>query len=203
MTHKFIRKTTYYTGTVYEWNLPTGTTCPFAKECKVTVDKITGKFNIKQGEYTCYAAFAERFPSVREHRHKNWNYVLNRNIPIIPKQCKALRIHMSGDFFSQYYFDMWLEMAKNHPDIEMWAYTKSVNYWVNRIHEIPDNLTLTASYGGKHDGLISQHRLKHVKVYKDIKDVPKGVPIDYNDDYARKKDVNFALLDNLKNSKKN
>jgi hypothetical protein len=43
---KFVKKKTYYTGEVYEWNLPTGTTCPGALECKVTVDRETGKFNI-------------------------------------------------------------------------------------------------------------------------------------------------------------
>ena len=39
---KFIRNKKYYTGIVYEWNLPTGVTCPFAKECKVSVDRVTG-----------------------------------------------------------------------------------------------------------------------------------------------------------------
>lgn len=33
----------YYSGTVYEWNLPAGYTCPFAKECLVKVDLKTGK----------------------------------------------------------------------------------------------------------------------------------------------------------------
>lgn len=27
---KFIKNTKYYDGVVYEWNLPTGSTCPFA-----------------------------------------------------------------------------------------------------------------------------------------------------------------------------
>lgn len=36
---RFVRKKTYYTGVVYEFNLPTGWTCPFANECLVRVDK--------------------------------------------------------------------------------------------------------------------------------------------------------------------
>jgi hypothetical protein len=63
-----IKKKGYYTGEVYEWNLPTGTTCPFALECKVTVNRSTGKFDIDKGLYRCYAASAERFPGVRESR---------------------------------------------------------------------------------------------------------------------------------------
>ena len=43
---KFVKNTKYYRGIVYEFNLPTGTTCPFAKECKVTVDRMSGKFDI-------------------------------------------------------------------------------------------------------------------------------------------------------------
>ena len=79
---KFIKNKKYYTGMVYEWNLPTGTTCPFAKECKVIVDRTTGKFNIKHGSYRCYAANAERFPGVREHRWKNYEFVKNETTKI-------------------------------------------------------------------------------------------------------------------------
>jgi hypothetical protein len=51
---KFIKNQKYYTGMVYEWNLPTGTTCPYALECKVTVNRETGKFDInKEGLYRC------------------------------------------------------------------------------------------------------------------------------------------------------
>jgi hypothetical protein len=200
---KFVKKKTYYTGVVYEFNLPTGTTCPFALECKVVVDRYTGKFDVTKGQYRCYAASAERFPAVRNHRWDNFEYVKNGHKLIMPKDCKSIRIHSSGDFFNQKYFDSWIELAKENPNIEMWAYTKSIKYWVNRINEIPFNLTLTASYGGKNDSLISEYNLKNVKIYNDIKDVPKNRPIDTNDDYARLKEINFALLDNLKYSKKN
>ena len=198
----FVKKKTYYTGIVYEFNLPTGSTCPFALECKVTVNRETGKFDVKKGQYRCYAASSERFPGVRQHRWKNFEFVKNGGVPIIPKDCTSIRIHASGDFFNQKYFDMWLQIAKDNPKIEMWAYTKSIKYWVNRINEIPDNLILTASYGGSHDKLIKEYNLKNVKVYDNKDLVPTHRPIDNNDDYARKKNINFALLDNMKVSKK-
>jgi len=200
---KFIKNKRYYTGDVYEWNLPTGTTCPFALECKVIVDRNTGKFDVHRGQYKCYAASPERFPGVREHRWKNFEFVKQGGIPTIPKDCKAIRIHAAGDFFNQAYFDMWCELAMNNPDIEMWAYTKSLGYWVKRIDNIPNNLILTASYGGRQDHLIEQYGLKNVIVYPNIPAVPSDRPIDYNDDWARKPNVNFALLDNMKNNKKN
>ena len=199
---KFIKNKKYYTGMVYEWNLPTGTTCPYALECKVTVDRHTGKFDVKKGQYRCYAASPERFPAVREHRWRNFEMVKNGYVPIIPKDCRAIRIHAAGDFFNQKYFDMWIQLAIENPDVEMWAYTKSLEYWVNRIHAIPANLVLTASYGGRQDSLIDKYNLKNVIVYPDAWSVPKDRPIDNNDDWARKPAINFALLDNMKVAKK-
>lgn len=199
---KFVKNKRYYSGVVYEWNLPTGTTCPFANECKVTVDRTTGKFDIKRGQYKCYASSPERFPAVREHRWNNFEFAKSGGIPKIPIDCKAIRIHASGDFFNQDYFDMWIQLAKDNPKVEMWAYTKSVGYWVKRINDIPKNLILTASYGGKQDNLIELNNLKNVIVYPSIDSVPKERPIDTNDDWARKPNINFALLDNMKVSKK-
>ena len=199
---KFIKNKKYYTGVVYEWNLPTGTTCPFALECKVVVDRVTGKFDVKKGAYRCYASSPERFPAVREHRWKNFEFVKNGGVPTIPRDCTAIRIHASGDFFNQQYFDMWLTLAKENPHVEFWAYTKSVQYWINRIAQIPDNFILTASYGGRQDELIEKYKLKNVKVYANPNDLPCDRPVDVNDDWARKPNVNFALLDNMKVSKK-
>lgn len=202
MTGKFVKNTKYYRGIVYEWNLPTGTTCPFAMECKVVVDRHTGKFDVAKGQYRCYAASPERFPAVREHRWKNFEFVKAGGIPEIPKGCKAIRIHASGDFFNQAYFDMWCELARQNPDIEMWAYTKSLSYWIARLDSIPENLILTASYGGRQDSLIKEYGLKHTIVFKSISEVPRGLPIDNNDDYARMPEINFALIDNMKVGKK-
>jgi hypothetical protein len=199
---KFIKKKTYYTGVVYEWNLPTGFTCPMASECLVKVDRFSGKFENKSNAYRCYAASAERFPAVRNHRWDNFDFVKGGGVPEIPKDCKAVRIHMSGDFFNQKYFDMWVKVAKDNPEVEFWAYTKSIQYWVNRINDIPNNLVLTASYGGRQDYLIEKHNLKNVIIYKNMSVVPKDRPIDNNDDYARTPNVNFALLDNMVVSKK-
>lgn len=193
---KFVKNTRYYRGTVYEWNLPTGSTCPFALECKVTVDRHTGKFDIYRGQYKCYAAGPERFPGVREHRWKNFEHTKDGNKPILPKDCKAVRIHASGDFYNQKYFDMWVEIANENPNVEFWAYTKSLNYWIKRINEIPNNLVLTASRGGRLDYLIDEYGLKNVTIFKSRFDVPNGMPIDTNDDWARTSNINFALIDN-------
>jgi len=198
--HKFVRKTDYYRDVVYEWNLPAGWSCPFAQDCLIKVDRKTGKFDNQSNPdygFRCYAASAERFPGVREHRWKNFEYVMNGGIPVLPKKAKAVRIHSSGDFFKQAYFDMWLEICRNHPDVEFWAFTKSVLYWVNRMDVIPDNLVLTASFGGKTDRDISKYSLKWCKVIKKkYLYMHQPEQFDTNDDLAREKFVNFYLLNN-------
>ena len=200
-TGKFTKNTTYYTGTVYEWNIPTGSTCPFALQCKVSVNRETGKFTNKSKEYRCYAANAERFPAVRSSRWSNFDLVKSGAKPVLPAICNAVRIHASGDYFNQAYFDMWLEIAAENSHVEFWAYTKSLSYWVNRINDIPNNMVLTASYGGSQDSLIEKHNLKNVIVYDCASQVPGDRPIDTNDDFARLHKVNFALLNNFKQRK--
>jgi hypothetical protein len=193
---KFLRKTKYYKGVVYEWNLPSGFSCPFASECLIKVDRKTGKFDNRSSSYRCYSAMQERFPAVREHRWKNFDFLRDGGVPEIPKNAKAVRIHMSGDFYSQDYFDMWLRICEKNQDVEFWAYTKSLKYWIERINDIPKNLVLTASLGGKDDELIKTYNLKHVEVIK-TEEQAAGRPIDICDDQARTPFVNFCLLDNF------
>jgi len=197
---KFLRKTKYYDGVVFEWNLPSGFTCPFAMECLVKVDRHTGKFDNKSKAYRCYSAMQERFPAVRNHRWANFDFLRDGGKPEIPKKAEAVRIHMSGDFYSQDYFDMWLDICNENPKIEFWAYTKSLKYWVKRINKIPDNLILTASKGGRNDDLIDEYNLKNVEIIK-TKEEAKGKPIDTCDDQARIPNVNFCLLDNFAKKK--
>ena len=192
----FTKKTTYYSGIVYEWNLPTGHTCPFADDCLVKVDRDSGKFLNRSKTYRCYAANAERFPGVRNSRWVNFENAKKGIIPKLPSTAKAVRIHASGDFFSQAYFDLWLQFCRDNSEVEFWAYTKSLNYWVSRLNQIPSNLVLTASYGGRQDELIKTYNLKHAIVIPN-KDAAIGMPIDINDDLARTPDISFYLLDNF------
>jgi len=72
--------------------------------------------------------------------------------------------YVSGDFFSQRYFDAWTTVADNRPKTLFYGYTKSLKYWVKRIGTLPPNFRLVASYGGKDDSLIAQHNLCYARV---------------------------------------
>jgi len=199
--YKFMKRKTFYPFPVYEFNLPSGWSCPFANECKVCVDRITGKFNRIGNKFRCYASSSERFPNVRKARWHNFDLV-KKGIKIeIPKDATHIRIHGSGDFFTQWYFDEWLEIAIKNPKVRFWAFTKSVQFWVNRLDKIPTNLILQASKGGFQDDLIEKHDLKFAEVFLDIKDVPEGMKIDVDDTLAMNGNESFALLDNFKYKK--
>jgi len=200
---KFQKRKTFYPFPVYEFNLPAGHSCPYARDCKIKVDRETGKFEKIGGKFRCYAASAERFPGVRESRWSNYEHLLSGGEIEIPKDATHVRIHGSGDFFSQDYFDKWLEVCRKNPSVIFWAFTKSIQFWVNRLNDIPNNLTLQASKGSYQDDLIGKYNLKYAEVFTDKKDIPSGMPIDFDDSYAMRGNESFALLDNFKYSKKN
>ena len=200
---KFQIRKTFYPFPVHEFNLPAGHACPYAKDCKTSVNRETGKFT--KGEhrkFACYAASAERFPAVRNSRWENFESIKRGDEIVIPKGATHVRIHGSGDFFSQDYFDKWLKVCRDNPSVKFWAFTKSVQFWVNRLKEIPVNLTLQASKGGYQDDLIEKHNLKYAEVFLDINEIPDGMPIDVDDTYAMEGTKSFALLENNKYSKK-
>lgn len=74
--------------------------------------------------------------------------------------------------------------------------SKALPFWVKRMATLPENFRLTASFGGTHDHLISEHNLKFAKVVESLEEAVKlGLPIDHDDSHAygdNKK--SFALL---------
>lgn len=104
------------------------------------------------------------------------------------------RLHSAGDFFNQNYFDAWLTVARMFPNIIFYAYTKSLNFWAKRITEIPENLRLTASYGGKFDFMIEELNLKFAKVVFTQEEADSlGLKIDKGDLGAWSDNKSFAL----------
>lgn len=190
---------------IYTFNLLSGHSCPFANECLSKVDLDTGK--LKDGKYTkfrCFSATAEAiYPKVLKARLNNFEVVrkLSKKELVttlqqfLPKKAKIVRLHVSGDFFNQTYFDSWLEIANNNPDIIFYAYTKSLKFWVNRLGVIPTNFQLTASKGGKLDSLINEFDLKYAEVVFSIKEAEeKKLLIDHDDSLAISSNKPFALL---------
>ena len=201
--------------TIKSFTLPSGWTCPAAKDCLSKANRETGK--ITDGpdtEFRCFAASSEsQYTNTRKMVWRNFEAIKNVMMDawrykkgqvketadllesMLPKKFDIMRVHVGGDFFNQAYFDAWMEVARRMPDKHFYAYTKSLNYWVARIDSIPSNFALTASYGGKHDALIVEHGLKYAEVvYSEEQADALGFEIDHDDYHAAFGKENFALL---------
>lgn len=209
---------------VYTFSLPSGFTCPAALECLSKADRETGK--IKDGPQTkfrCFSASQEAlFKNTRKQRWDNFDalkiacancetdeqkkFAMSSLIrDSLPKKANIVRIHVAGDFFSQNYFDAWALTAAAHTNVLFYFYTKSLNYWVNRIQAIGNgrskkilqvnNFVPTASYGGRYDNMITQYDLRSaIVVYSETEAKQKKLEIDHDDTHAMKHGKDFALI---------
>ncbi len=193
-----------------------GWTCPGAKDClsKVIVNLETGKKTVKDGpdtQFRCFSASQEALLPVVYAARKNNQDILQAQptlwdmarviVDALPPNLGVLRLNVAGDIFNQQYFDALIVVARSCPGILFYAYTKSLPFWVARLDNIPDNLILTASRGGRRDDLIDTHNLRNATVLFKTADIVQaereGWPIDHDDSHAARpsmRDKSFYLL---------
>jgi hypothetical protein len=200
-------------GITYSFDILSGWSCPFAEECLSKVYRIDDRSKLVDGpktKFRCFSASQEALlPNVYNLRKRNFDAVRQAAMQspfhvadildsVLPKQVNRVRIHVGGDFFNNNYFMGWLWMAARNPSVVFYAYTKSLNLWINNREIIPDNFILTASKGGRLDHLIEQHKLRHsVVVFSEQEANQLGLEIDVDDSFAAdpaRKNESFALL---------
>jgi len=196
-------------GRLYTFSILSGHNCPYAKECKSQVNEVDGKLKLVDGphrKFRCFSASMEVFfTRVYAARKTNTGIVelaaVNKDEAVsviltqLPPKCKVMRLHVGGDFKTQAYFDTWLMVAQQRPDILFYGYTKSLPFWVKRLSEIPSNFRLVASKGGHRDDLIEKHGLRFAKVVYNRGEARKDkLSIDHDDTHAATGKDNFALL---------
>jgi hypothetical protein len=209
--NRYLKKWLKNNRKIYSFDLLSGHSCPFAKDClaKVVLQD-DGKKKLVDGpdtEYRCFSASQEViFTAVYNSRSGNFDSLRKKTTEEmyaqiaadIPKDAGIIRIHVAGDFFNEAYFKAWVGMAILNPEILFYAYTKSLPYWVNNIALIPENMVLTASRGGRMDHLIEQHNLRSVKVvFSQYQARKLRLPIDHDDSHAAipaSAGKDFALL---------
>lgn len=83
----------------------------------------------------------------------------------------AVRIHDSGDFFSDEYVLAWVNVARAVPDVLFYAYTKEVSRFRRLLGErgekAPVNFRYLYSMGGKEDHLVDPDVDRHADVFPD------------------------------------
>jgi len=201
----------YVKGQVWTFSLLSGHSCPYAKDCKSQVEIVNGKRQVVDGPHTkwrCFSASQEAlFTNVYNSRNHNMEIVkvAATDIPLaakiiadsLPRKAKVVRIHVGGDFATKAYFQAWILVAHENPNVIFYAYTKSLPFWKwakdNGI--LPDNLVLTASYGGWKDAMIASEGFKSALVVMSEDEAKLlDLPIDHDDSLAVSNGKSFALL---------
>jgi prepilin-type processing-associated H-X9-DG protein len=125
----------------FQHNGETVNTCPSALACRAVC-------YAKQGRYAMPNVIAARQHNLEMSQNP---YFVDFVVADLERMRKVntVRIHDSGDFYDQEYYDKWCAIATMLPEITFYAYTKTVNMdlWSHK----PDNLKITQSLGGKHD----------------------------------------------------
>jgi len=127
-------------------------TCPKALACKAVC-------YAKQGRYVMDNVVQARKHNLRmslrptfvRHMIADLNQMVVRS-KVCRKPYNVVRLHDSGDFYSQEYLNAWATIAATFPDVIFYAYTKSLHLDMTAI---PSNLRITRSQGGKLDKLIN------------------------------------------------
>lgn len=190
---------------IFTFSLPSGFACPHALDCLSKANRETGKITDgKKTAFRCFSASQEAlYPTVRKQRWHNFDALKGATkdqmsgliFLSIPSKATMIRIHVGGDFFSQAYFDAWIDVARLMPEVTFYAYTKSLPYWIARLGSIPSNLILTASRGGRKDDLIDQYNLREARVVFSVEEAESlGLEIDHDDSHAYRNGPSFALL---------
>jgi len=181
---------------VWNWTIPahvvTLTTgerfncCPNAGSCGRVCYAKFGTYNfsnvkarhIQNLEYLLYDGDQWEAQMLTEVRHKRMRYTGKpHDLPYDPKDAwlkgwvqsggKAVRIHDAGDFYSNEYLDRWTSIARKVPQVLFYAYTKEVAMILER-KDIPINMRIVFSYGGKQDHLINREQHRHADVFPTV-----------------------------------
>jgi len=81
---------------------------------------------------------------------------------------KFIRIHDAGDFYSEDYLRLWLQIAEQTPQVTFYCYTKEVSLFKKVVEpNCPANFRYLFSMGGKEDHLINKDTDRHAEVFPD------------------------------------
>lgn len=129
---------------IFVWNLPPFETCPGASEWCASncynLDNRTDVYPLEDWRINLWLFLNEE---------KRLQEKIEEQLQEVEGSC-AVRIHSSGDFFSERYINFWERIISNFRHITFWSYTRSwaVDGLSNNIRRLSllDNLNLFASY---------------------------------------------------------
>jgi hypothetical protein len=157
---------------IFTWSIPalaaklsTGKnflTCPNAGACAQLCYARSGTYNFSNVK----AAHTRNLEATIDNLQGWKESVLEELKANRYKGGKSVRIHDSGDFYSAQYFEAWLDIAVNTPDVFFYAYTKEVV--MVKGYSLPSNFVIIYSMGGKQDHLVDKENDRHADVFPSL-----------------------------------
>ena len=95
------------------------------------------------------AVHAENLRRLRElEDDRHMSVAKQELLDAIPINLSLFRIHGAGDFYSQWYVDLWCEVVRARPHTHFWTYTRSFQLEFRPMLRLCPNFTLWASTDG-------------------------------------------------------
>jgi hypothetical protein len=158
---------------IFNWAIPAlavklsnGTnvkTCPNAGACATVCYARNGTYNFSnvKGRHTQNLEYIIEDP-------EGWFAHMLSEVQHPKKRGKFIRIHDSGDFFSEEYLRLWLKIALLTPEVTFYCYTKEVSMFKRVVEpNCPPNFKYLYSLGGREDHLIDLENDRHADVFPD------------------------------------
>lgn len=158
---------------VYNWTLPalaarlpdgrTQITCPAAGICAQVCYARHGTYTwpAVRAKHTANLAFVVDDPD-------GWERTMLTELVAPRFHGRWIRVHDSGDFFSDDYTRRWLRIMRQRPDTDFYAYTKEVRRFRRLVEpDPPANFLWVYSYGGREDTLLDPSQDRVADVFPD------------------------------------
>jgi hypothetical protein len=156
---------------IWNWSLPawagrladgrTYNTCPEAQACVKLCYARTGTYRFRG-----VLAAHERNLTMLLDDMPAWEARMTQELTHRRYDGAHIRIHDSGDFYSDQYVQAWLRIMRATPGATFYAYTKSVDRFRRLVEtDPPANFLWVYSLGGTEDHLIDRERDRHADVF--------------------------------------
>jgi len=153
-----------------------GFSIPYKKTCIGSTKKCRDFCMIGKGNFIVY-------PNVYEGYHKRYLHTLKddfvnrinyelKNRKVNKQKIKFVRIHISGDFYSNVYKNKWYQIMLENPQVKFLFYTKSLCFNFDMFREL-SNVGIIQSYDTKFKSKLDS-RYSIATVYKSKADIPKN-----------------------------
>ncbi|MFD0393316.1 hypothetical protein ACFQ3Z_15910 [Streptomyces nogalater] len=155
---------------IWNWSLPRGhrlpdgrtyNTCPEAQACVALCYARTGTYRFRG-----VLAAHERNLMMLLDNMPAWEARMTEELTRRRYVGAHVRIHDSGDFYSDDYVAAWLRIIRATPTVTFYAYTKSVDRFRRLVEpDCPPNFLYVYSLGGREDHLVDRQRDRHADVF--------------------------------------